>query len=142
MPCSDLPQAATASYPPTRAAPLVALPADADMHLPQALEHGVDAADSSEEDEGEPGEQTYVQEQQDLKRSFLQVWQLFSADCWEALVCCVHKTVTFLGHEQMLKQNPTQNQHRKARNGKQGQERKDRKQTNKRKDFKTVSKSL
>lgn len=39
----------------------------------QALEHGVNEADSSEEDEGEPGEPTYVQEQQDLKRNFLQV---------------------------------------------------------------------
>ena len=38
----------------------------------QALEHGVDEADS--DDEGsEPAEPTYVQEQQDLKRSFLQV---------------------------------------------------------------------
>lgn len=45
----------------------------ADMWSAQALQHGVNEADSSEEDEGEPAEPTYVQEQQDLKRNFLQV---------------------------------------------------------------------
>ncbi len=39
--------------------------------FPQALEHGAEAADSDEE-EAEPAEPTYIQEQQDLKRNFLQ----------------------------------------------------------------------
>ena len=43
------------------------------MWCAQALQHGANEADSSEEDEGEPAEPTYVQEQQDLKRNFLQV---------------------------------------------------------------------
>ncbi len=38
--------------------------------FPQALEHGAEAADSDEE--AEPAEPTYMQEQQDLKRNFLQ----------------------------------------------------------------------
>ncbi len=42
------------------------------MFPAQALEHGAEAADSDEEEEAEPAEPTYVQEQQDLKRSFLQ----------------------------------------------------------------------
>lgn len=40
--------------------------------LLQALEHGAEAAESDDEDEAELGKPTYVQEQQDLKRSFLQ----------------------------------------------------------------------
>ena len=40
----------------------------------QALEHGAEAAESDEEDNEQPADPTYVQEQQDLKRSFLQVW--------------------------------------------------------------------
>lgn len=71
--CSELPEAATVLYANIACALSVMLPADADIQCTQALEHGVDAADSSEEDEGEPGEPTYVQEQQDLKRNFLQV---------------------------------------------------------------------
>ncbi|KAL0049758.1 hypothetical protein WJX82_009349 [Trebouxia sp. C0006] len=42
-----------------------------DVIAQQALEHGAEAADSDEE-EAEPAEPTYIQEQQDLKRNFLQ----------------------------------------------------------------------
>lgn len=64
------------------------------MHCAQALQHGAEAADSSEEDEGEPGEPTYVQEQQDLKRSFLQVC-LFTASAGNRLhACALHKMAT------------------------------------------------
>ncbi|DBA96751.1 TPA: hypothetical protein ACH3X1_015590 [Trebouxia sp. C0004] len=42
-----------------------------DVIAQQALEHGAEAADSDEEEAG-PAEPTYVQEQQDLKRNFLQ----------------------------------------------------------------------
>jgi hypothetical protein len=51
--------------------------------FPQALEHVAEAADSDEE-EAEPAEPTYVQEQQDLKRNFLQArhcLQLVPAAC-------------------------------------------------------------
>jgi hypothetical protein len=45
--------------------------------FPQALEHGAEAADSDEE-EAEPAEPTYIQEQQDLKRNFLQARHCYS----------------------------------------------------------------
>lgn len=43
-----------------------------DVIAQQALEHGAEAAESDEEDNEQPADPTYVQEQQDLKRSFLQ----------------------------------------------------------------------
>lgn len=46
--------------------------------LLQALEHGAEAAESDDEEEAELGKPTYVQEQQDLKRSFLQAGFLHS----------------------------------------------------------------
>ena len=42
--------------------------------FPQALEHGAEAVDSDAE-EAEPAAPTYIQEQQDLKRNFLQARQ-------------------------------------------------------------------
>lgn len=48
--------------------------------FPQALEHGAEAADSDEE-EAEPAEPTYIQEQQDLKRNFLQARHTVSSCC-------------------------------------------------------------
>ena len=47
--------------------------ASVDLCHTQALEHGVDEADSDVEEQESSAEPTYVQEQQDLKRSFLQV---------------------------------------------------------------------
>ncbi len=48
--------------------------------FPQALEHGAEAADSDEE-ETEPAEPTYIQEQQDLKRNFLQARHCLQSVC-------------------------------------------------------------